>query len=715
MTRPRRDLLAVVLGVLAALAAVAAIVALYLRDEVADRDAFATRATAALQDSAVRDVASREIVVGLIERGSPDLVSARPLLETAVGAVVGTDAFRGLVRGAALQAHSLLFDRGDAFVLDLADTGTVVLSAVRSLAPDVAARLPENADTTLVGLRDRTFADRTLHAADTVRRWALVLPFLALALLIAALAVARDRGRALTAFGLGLGVAATIAEIALATARTLVLRGLHGSETIATDDLRAAAGGVWDAFLGDLGGLLLICAVVGFVLAAGVLSAIDPDAVRRQPRRLAARPEAPLALGVRGVAIAGAGLLVLVEPDLALRIIAYILGAGLVYLGATELLTALHRAGLRMPERDHQQRRPPGSARRRLIVTGLTAILTLVVASGAAALVLHEGRQRTAAAAPPSGCNGAKALCDRRLNEVLFPGTHNSMAAADVPGWTIPDQRRSIPRQLSDGIRLFLLDPHYGRTLSGGRVQTDFAGEGRDANKVAKELDDSALRALDRLGLSISRTTTAARGPREVWLCHTVCELGATRFTDTLTQMRRYLQANPGAVLMLVLESYVKDEDLKKAFDETDTTKYAETLNRGEPLPTLGDLVASGKRMVVFTENEPDGGVPWINSAFAWTQDTPLGNRSAGDFTCKRYRGTAASPMLMLNNWVERFPPSPSAQRPVLTKAFLTRRIADCAKERGMPVTGVAVDFYDEGDLIEVASAHNQQPVSTKP
>jgi Short repeat of unknown function (DUF308) len=713
VTRSRRDVLAVVLGALAALAAVAAIVALYLRDEVADRDQFATRATAALQDPAVREVASRQIVVGLLERGSPDLVTARPLLETAVGAVVGTPAFNGLIRGAALQAHSLLFDRdGGAFVLDLADTGTVVLSAVRSLAPDVARRLPQNADTTLVDLRDRTFADRTLHVADAIRTWALILPVLALALLAAALALARDRGRVLTVFGLGLGMAAIVAEIALGTARTLVLRGLHGSDAIPTDDLRAAAGGVWDAFLGDLGGLLLIAAVVGFVLAAGVLSAIDPDAVRRQARRLTARPHAPLALGVRGVLLAGAGLIVLVEPDLALRIIAYIFGAAIVYTGATELLTALNRAGLRLPERHHQQ---APATRRRLAIATATAVLTLVLASAAAALVLHEGRQRTTAAAPSEGCNGSKTLCDRRLNEVLFPGTHNSMGAADVAGWTVPDQRRSIPRQLSDGIRLFLLDPHYGRTLSSGRVQTDFAGEGRDANKVAKELDDGALRALDRLGLSITRTTAQARGPREVWLCHTVCELGATRLTDTLTQMRRYLQANPGAVLELVLESYVKDASLKQAFDATDTTRYAETLKRGEPLPTLGALVASGKRMVVFTEDEPDGSVPWLNSAFAWIQDTPLGNRNAADFTCRRFRGGPDSPMLMLNNWVERFPPSPSAQRPVLTKAFLTKRIAQCERERGMPVSGVAVDYYDEGDLIEVASAHNQLPVSTRP
>ena len=60
---------------------------------------------------------------------------------------------------------------------------------------------------------------------------------------------------------------------------------------------------------------------------------------------------------------------------------------------------------------------------------------------------------------------------------------------------------------------------------------TDFAGEGRDRNKVARELDAPALAAARRLGPSLTR---GRPGPRDIWLCHTLCELGATRFTDTL-------------------------------------------------------------------------------------------------------------------------------------------------------------------------------------
>jgi hypothetical protein len=704
MRRSGRDLVAVGLSLLAAVATVGAIVALYVHAEIGDRDAFADRAVAALEDPPVRQVVARQVVVGVLERGSPDLLSARPLLESAVQTIVGTGPFRALVRSAALQGHHVLFDRGDAFVLDLADTGTVVLSAVRSLAPDVAARLPEHADATLVDLRERPFADDTLDAADRMRRWGILAPALALVLLAGALLAARDRGRALARYGLAVGVVATIAAIALSTARTIVVASVDGTNEIPTDDVRAAVGGVWDAFLGDLGGLLLIGAVVGFLLAAGILSALDPGAVRRRLDHLARRPAAPWALGLRGVAIVVAGVAVLLFPSLALRAIAYMLGAALVLVGSTELLTALGRPPAATAQRGDDA---PRAVRRRVIVAAATALVTVLAASGAAALVLHEEAPARAAAVPAAGCNGLPELCGRRLNEVVFPGTHNAMAAADVAGWSLPNQRRSVGRQLTDGIRLFLLDPHYGRTLRGGRVQTDFDDENRDANKVARELSPAALAALDRLGVSITRSS-GTRGPREVWLCHTVCELGATRFDDTLKTMRTYLRANPSTVLILILESYVTDADLQRAFAETGTEQYAATLRHDQPLPTLGQLIAAGHRLVVFTEKTPSGTVPWLNDAFSWIQDTPLGAQQPSQLQCKRYRGTASSPFLMLNHWIDRFPPPPSANGAILTRAFLQKRIANCEKARGMPVSLIATDFYEQGALMDVADQINR-------
>lgn len=695
MVRPSRNLLALVLAVLAAVATIGAVLALYLRFEIGDRDAFADRTAAAFERPEVRRVVAREIVVELIDRGSTDLVSARPVLEGVVDALTSTPPFRRLVRIAARQSHQLLFEREDSsLVFDLADVSTVVLSGVRSVSPEVAERVPDDVDATLVDVRERRFATYTLDAADTVRRWAVLAPILAVLCLVGALALAADRRGALTRFGLALGVMGIVGAVALSAGRTVLVGSIQGSEEIPRSDAQAAVGGVWDAYLGDVSSLVLIVALVGFVLASSILTVIDPAGVRARLQALTRRPSRVPLAAVRGVALLALGVLVLLSPTLALRVVAYIGGAALVYLGSAELLRVLGT--------ERQVERRPY---RRVLAIAAVAALTAVAASVTAGVVLERGEQPAAASVPATGCNGMRELCNRRVNDVMFPGTHNAMSAADVPGWALANQRRSVPRQLQDGIRLFLLDPHYGRRAQSGRVLTDFDAEGRDRNKVARELDPPALAAARRLGPSVAR---GRPGPRDIWLCHTLCELGATRMTDTLASMRQFLDREPGNVLVLFLENYVKDDDLADAFRETGTAKYAQTLNRGEPLPTLGQMIASDKRLLLFTENRVDG-IPWLNYGFEWVQDTPLKAQRPGDLNCRPSRGNPDSPILMLNHWIDRFPPPPSGNRKILTRSFLTRQIRRCERERQMPASFVAVDFYDQGALVDVARRINSE------
>jgi len=69
-------------------------------------------------------------------------------------------------------------------------------------------------------------------------------------------------------------------------------------------------------------------------------------------------------------------------------------------------------------------------------------------------------------------CNGDPALCDRRLDEVVFAGTHNAMGAAEVDGWLFPNQQRTIRRQLEDGIRALMIDVVAGVPV-GDAVRTE--------------------------------------------------------------------------------------------------------------------------------------------------------------------------------------------------------------------------------------------------
>ena len=81
-------------------------------------------------------------------------------------------------------------------------------------------------------------------------------------------------------------------------------------------------------------------------------------------------------------------------------------------------------------------------------------------------------------------CNGSAALCDKRLNEVVFVGTHNSMSADGEPGWLFAAQDAGIDAQLDDGVRSLLIDTHYGFATPRG-VATSSAPAGRSRAGLA--------------------------------------------------------------------------------------------------------------------------------------------------------------------------------------------------------------------------------------
>ena len=87
-------------------------------------------------------------------------------------------------------------------------------------------------------------------------------------------------------------------------------------------------------------------------------------------------------------------------------------------------------------------------------------------------------------------------------------------------------------------------------------MRTDFDAEQRDRNRVASSLPPKTLAAVERLAGSLGLREQDG-GEREVFLCHSVCELGAERMVDQLEVIRDFLDANPGEVVILFIEPYV--------------------------------------------------------------------------------------------------------------------------------------------------------------
>jgi hypothetical protein len=302
-------------------------------------------------------------------------------------------------------------------------------------------------------------------------------------------------------------------------------------------------------------------------------------------------------------------------------------------------------------------------------------------------------------------CNGSPTLCSRPLDEVIFAGTHNSFAASREPGWYFASQTYPIPRQLQDGIRAILIDIHYGvYDAATGRVRTDLRAEGSDRNKVAQQLPASALQIADRVAGGIGVGTL--KGTPRPYLCHTLCELGAEPLADELRAIATFLGAHADQVLIVIVEDYVPPSTIQHAFAEAGLTRYLATLQMHAPLPTLGQLIKNGHRLLVFAE--VDGGSPsWYMPAFSFIQDTPLGALHPGQLSCARYRGEQDSRMLLLNHWIPPFPPSPAINAQIGRAAFLRARIMRCTRERHTAGAIVAVDFYERTTVVKVAQEFN--------
>src|SRR4051794_13103967 len=104
-----RRSLAATLVVLTAVLLTLATLAGYAWRAFFDAHQFADRAAATLADPGVRTLVGDRVTDDVILRHQADLLSARPIIASAVAGVVGGDAFRSLFRRAALDAHRAVF------------------------------------------------------------------------------------------------------------------------------------------------------------------------------------------------------------------------------------------------------------------------------------------------------------------------------------------------------------------------------------------------------------------------------------------------------------------------------------------------------------------------------------------------------------------------------------------------------------------------------
>src|SRR4051794_33461730 len=117
-----------VLLVLGTIALVAGGLASYAQRAVLDRQAFADRATAALEQDEVRDEVAARLTTREIE-AVPALAPRRPVIEAAIDDVLGDGRFPAVWHAGAEKMHNGLFDGADV-QLSLPGAGSEIRAAV---------------------------------------------------------------------------------------------------------------------------------------------------------------------------------------------------------------------------------------------------------------------------------------------------------------------------------------------------------------------------------------------------------------------------------------------------------------------------------------------------------------------------------------------------------------------------------------------------------
>ncbi|KAH6655878.1 PLC-like phosphodiesterase [Truncatella angustata] len=194
-------------------------------------------------------------------------------------------------------------------------------------------------------------------------------------------------------------------------------------------------------------------------------------------------------------------------------------------------------------------------------------------------------------------CNGNAALCDRKYSNVTFVGAHNSPFVGALP---TQNQLSDVTAQLNKGIRFLTAQTHD----KDGAVQ----------------------------------------------LCHTECGLeDAGTLQSYLSTIKTWLDGNTNEVVTLLLTNgdaidLSKFSDAFKA-SGLDTYTYAPTADLSlADWPTLGEIVASKKRLIVFMDYNADiSKVSYILDEFKYYFETPFDPTDSQLLECNIDRPSGAS------------------------------------------------------------------------
>ena len=590
-------------------------------------------------------------------------------------------------------------------MLRITDVGAVVTAALAAVAPERVPAATADVSVTLASIDDRAFASTVISVVAAADLLAWLLPVAAVVCFAVALILSPTRWATAAAIGRSLVWSAAAVGAVLLVGGVVVAR--IDDDTITGAVVRAA----WREIVRPMWLRVAMLAVVGLATAL-VCGSRQPislaDRVARLREFALQRPQrasTAVARSAGAVLLGGAAIL---DPAGVTSGMITLAGAVLVLVGINEALVAVSAAWsqrtARTPTAGDES---SGRTLPRPVVLTFIGAVTLAVAAGVF-LQARPGDDVVAAdvgAGTGTVCNGYAELCDRRFDEVAYVATHNAMVGRSLR--RAGTSASSSIRSPTSSTRAF--EP-CSSTSGRGSQRTPWsaphrAGTLRRSRQAEAELGPEVVAAALRLSDSI---VGEASGTEARYLCHGLCETGSTSLLETLGQLRGWLATHPDEVVTLIIEDHVDAALIAADIEAAGLLPVVYTPIEGEPWPTLGEMIRSGRRLVVMVENGTgDAQAPWLLNVFEHVQDTPYTFPTVDSFSCDHNRGPADAPLFLLNHWLSGFSSLVTDARLVNERELLLARAEQCAAERGQLPNFVAVNFVVIGDTNEVVAILN--------
>ena len=276
-------------------------------------------------------------------------------------------------------------------------------------------------------------------------------------------------------------------------------------------------------------------------------------------------------------------------------------------------------------------------------------------------------------------CNGLVILCHRTYDQVTFPETHNSFSThEDNIYYPASNHQTGFEAQWNAGIRAFMLDTHYLTTIDQSASQVRFCHGDPD------------------------------RG-------FSPCAYGSVDPWNWLNKLESEMESEDRDIVTLLIENHVEGDHLKEIFDDVGLTEQMYIHEMNAEWPTLNEMIDMEKRLVVFWEQSGDSTHPYFHDFLAHGWTTSYGDDDTSLMNCDPLRGDSNQPVFHMNNWLNNQAglSDPTRSSEVNNVDFILERAIECIGGHGKRPTFIAVDWWEDGDVVEATKQVNLLDLDT--